>query len=269
MHVATRTVATHALSIFGDHSDVMACRQTGFALLTSGSVQEAHDLACVAQAATLATRIPFIHCFDGFRTSHEIAKIEELTDADLCAMIDENCIRAHRERALTPDRPVLRGTAQNPDAFFQHAKPACRFTPPVPTAQGAMDQFAALTGQYHLFDYAGHPDADRVIVPMAQARRPFMRRSSGCVSGRARRRAEGSPHRPFAVQQFLAALPRSTRSPAVLDRTKEPGSVGEPLISMWSPLCTRDVEGTPSHRKSRPLSADGMGYPRKNPRRPW
>ena len=124
MHVATRTIATHALSIFGDHSDVMACRQTGFALLTSGSVQEAHDLACVAQAATLATRIPFIHCFDGFRTSHEIAKIEELTDADLLAMIDESFIQAHRERALTPDRPVLRGTAQNPDTFFQ-AREAC------------------------------------------------------------------------------------------------------------------------------------------------
>jgi pyruvate-ferredoxin/flavodoxin oxidoreductase len=232
MHVATRTVATHALSIFGDHSDVMACRQTGFALLTSGSVQEAHDLACMAQAATLATRIPFIHCFDGFRTSHEIAKIEKLTDADLLAMIDENCIRAHRERALTPDRPVLRGTAQNPDAFFQ-AREACHpfYAACSDRVQGVMDQFAALTGrQYHLFDYAGHPDADRVIVLMGSGAETVHEtvewlRERGERVGVLKVRL----YRPFAIQQFLAALPRSTRALAVLDRTKEPGSVGEPL----------------------------------------
>ena len=232
MHVATRTVATHALSIFGDHSDVMACRQTGFALLTSGSVQEAHDLACVAQAATLATRIPFIHCFDGFRTSHEIAKIEELTDSDLRAMIDENCIRAHRERALTPDRPVLRGTAQNPDAFFQ-AREACHpFYAACPDrVQGVMDQFSARTGrQYHLFDYTGHPDADRVVVLMGSGADTVHEtvewlRERGERVGVLKVRL----YRPFAVQQFLAALPRSTRALAVLDRTKEPGSVGEPL----------------------------------------
>ena len=232
MHVATRTVATHALSIFGDHSDVMACRQTGFALLMSGSVQEAHDLACVAQAATLATRIPFIHCFDGFRTSHEIAKIEELTDTDLRAMIDESSVQAHRERALTPDRPVLRGTAQNPDAFFQ-AREACHpFYAACPDrVQGVMDQFAALTGrQYHLFDYAGHPDADRVIVLMGSAADTVHEtvewlRERGERVGVLKVRL----YRPFSVQQFLAALPPSTRALAVLDRTKEPGSVGEPL----------------------------------------
>jgi len=232
MHVATRTVATHALSIFGDHSDVMACRQTGFALLTSGSVQEAHDLACVAQAATLATRIPFIHGFDGFRTSHEIAKIEELTDADLLAMIDENLIQAHRERALTPDRPVLRGTAQNPDTFFQ-AREACQpFYEACPDhVQRVMDQFAALTGrQYHLFDYIGHADAERVIVLMGSGAETvhetvdwLLKRSErvGVLKVRL--------YRPFDVQRFLAVLPSTTRSLAVLDRTKEPGSVGEPL----------------------------------------
>ena len=232
MHVATRTVATHALSIFGDHSDVMACRQTGFALLMSGSVQEAHDLACVAQAATLATRIPFIHCFDGFRTSHEIAKIEELTDTDLRAMIDESSVQAHRERALTPDRPVLRGTAQNPDAFFQ-AREACHpFYAACPDrVQGVMDQFAALTGrQYHLFDYAGHPDADRVIVLMGSAADTAHETVEWlCERGERVGVLKVRLYRPFSVQQFLAALPPSTRALAVLDRTKEPGSVGEPL----------------------------------------
>ena len=232
MHVATRTVATHALSIFGDHSDVMACRQTGFALLMSGSVQEAHDLACVAQAATLATRIPFIHCFDGFRTSHEIAKIEELTDTDLRAMIEESSVQAHRERALTPDRPVLRGTAQNPDAFFQ-AREACHpFYAACPDrVQGVMDQFAALTGrQYHLFDYAGHPDADRVIVLMGSAADTVHETVEWlCERGERVGVLKVRLYRPFSVQQFLAALPPSTRALAVLDRTKEPGSVGEPL----------------------------------------
>ena len=232
MHVATRTVATHALSIFGDHSDVMACRQTGFALLNSGSVQEAHDLACVAQTATLATRIPFIHCFDGFRTSHEIAKIEELTDADLRAMIDENFIQAHRERALTPDRPVLRGTAQNPDAFFQ-AREACHpfYTACPDRVQRVMDQFAALTGrQYHLFDYAGHPDADRVIVLMGSGA-DTVHETVEWLRERGERVGVLKVHlyRPFSVQQFLAALPPTIRALAVLDRTKEPGAVGEPL----------------------------------------
>ncbi|HSA86108.1 MAG TPA: pyruvate:ferredoxin (flavodoxin) oxidoreductase [Nitrospira sp.] len=232
MHVATRTVATHALSIFGDHSDVMACRQTGFALLISASVQEAHDLACVAQAATLATRIPFIHCFDGFRTSHEIAKIEELTDADLLAMIDENFIQAHRQRALTPDRPVLRGTAQNPDTFFQ-AREACQpFYAACPDrVQRVMDQFSALTGrQYHLFDYVGHPEAEHVIVLMGSGA-DTAHETVDWLLERGERVGvlKVRLYRPFDVQRFLAALPSTTRALAVLDRTKEPGSVGEPL----------------------------------------
>jgi pyruvate-ferredoxin/flavodoxin oxidoreductase len=162
LHVASRTIATHALSIFGDHSDVMACRQTGFAMLCSGSVQEAHDFACLAQAATLRARVPFLHFFDGFRTSHEVANIEELTDDDLRSMIDEDLVAAHRRRALTPDRPVLRGTAQNPDTFFQAREVCNPFYERCPgILQETLDQFAGLTGRhYHLFDYVGHPEAE-------------------------------------------------------------------------------------------------------------
>src|SRR6202162_595821 len=168
MHVTARTLATHALSIFGDHSDVMACRQTGFALLCGGSVQEAHDFAAIAHAATLRTRVPFLHFFDGFRTSHEVAKIEELPDEDLRALLDEEAIAAHRRRALTPDRPVLRGTAQNPDVFFQ-AREACNtFYLSCPSiVRATMGRFAELTGRrYDLFDYVGHPQAERVLVLM-------------------------------------------------------------------------------------------------------
>src|SRR5262252_5968017 len=159
MHVAARTLATHALSIFGDHSDVMACRQTGFALLCSNSVQEAHDLAAVAHAATLESRIPFLHFFDGFRTSHEVAKIEELTDDDLRSLIPESLVFAHRQRGLTPDRPVLRGTAQNPDVFFQAREAQNGFYDACPDiVERTMQKFAALTGRrYNLFEYVGDP----------------------------------------------------------------------------------------------------------------
>jgi pyruvate-ferredoxin/flavodoxin oxidoreductase len=232
MHVAARTVATHALSIFGDHSDVMACRQTGFALLCSGSVQEAQDLALIAHAATLRSRIPFLHFFDGFRTSHEIAKIEALGDDDLHHMIDLEHVKAHRARALTPDRPVLRGTAQNPDTFFQ-AREACNpFYLACPaTVREAMDRFAARTGRpYHLFDYAGHPDAERVLVIMGSGAETAhdtadWLNSHGEKVGVLKVRL----YRPFSVQDFAHALPASVRSIAVLDRTKEPGSIGEPL----------------------------------------
>src|SRR5689334_1283713 len=168
MHVAARTLATHALSIFGDHSDVMACRQTGFALLASGSPQEAQDLALVAQAATLRSRIPVLHVFDGFRTSHELAKIEELEDEDLRALLGEDLIQAHRARALSPDHPVIRGTAQNPDAFFQAREAASPFHAACPAiVQEMMDRFGDRTGRrYRLFDYTGHPEAERVIVLM-------------------------------------------------------------------------------------------------------
>jgi len=232
MHVASRTVATHALSIFGDHSDVMACRQTGFGLLASGSVQEAHDMACIGTAASLVSRIPFLHFFDGFRTSHEVAKIEVLSDDDLRWMIDEEAIRAHRERALTPDRPVLRGSAQNPDAFFQ-AREACNpFYAECPSlVQRVMERFAERTGRrYKPFDYFGHPQANRVIVLMG----------SGTQTARAtvdylvqRGQKVGvlvvRLYRPFSTPHLLAVLPTTVRALAVLDRTKEPGAPGEPL----------------------------------------
>ena len=168
IHVAARTVAAHALSIFGDHSDVMACRQTGFAMLASNSVQEAMDHALIAHAATLEARIPFLHFFDGFRTSHEVAKIEQLSTHDMRAMIDEELVRAHRMRALSPDRPVLRGSAQNPDVFFQARESINPYYLECPAmVQKAMDRFAAIVGRrYNLFDYVGAPDAERVIVMM-------------------------------------------------------------------------------------------------------
>jgi pyruvate-ferredoxin/flavodoxin oxidoreductase len=232
MHVAARTLATHALSIFGDHSDVMACRQTGFAMLASGSVQEAHDFALISHAATLRSRIPFLHFFDGFRTSHELAKIEELADADLAALLDDELVLAHRARALTPDRPVLRGTAQNPDAFFQ-AREACNgFYQACPgIVQAAMDRFAEVTGRrYQLFDYTGHPEAERVVVLMGSGAEAVEETvdwltARGEKVGILRVRL----YRPFSIADFLAALPPTVRTLGVLDRTKEPGAVGDPL----------------------------------------
>ena len=232
MHVAARTLATHALSIFGDHSDVMACRQTGFALLASGSVQEAHDMACIGQAASLHSRVPFLHFFDGFRTSHEATKIELLSDDDLRFMINEDLVTAHRRRALTPDRPVLRGTAQNPDTFFQ-AREACnRFYLECPDiVQETMDRLAQRTGRrYRLFDYHGHEAAEHVVIVMGSGAETVREtvehlknggRKIGVVCVRL--------YRPFSANDLLAALPRTVRSIAVLDRTKEPGAIGEPL----------------------------------------
>jgi pyruvate-ferredoxin/flavodoxin oxidoreductase len=232
MHVAARTVATHALSIFGDHSDVMACRQIGFALVASGSVQEAHDLACVAHAATLEARVPFLHFFDGFRTSHEVRKIEELSDDDLRFMVAEELVRAHRERALTPDRPVLRGTAQNPDAFFQ-AREACnRFYLACPDiVEKTMARFGERTGRsYHLFDYVGDPEAERVVVLMGSGAEVAHEAVEHLVKqGEKVGVLKVRLYRPFSIKHFAAALPRTVRAIAVLDRTKEPGSVGEPL----------------------------------------
>ena len=232
MHVSARTLATHALSIFGDHSDVMACRQTGFALLASGSVQEAHDLAAVAHAATLLARVPFLHFFDGFRTSHELAKIEKLDDDDLRSLLDDRLIAAHRQRALTPDRPLLRGSAQNPDVFFQAREASNPFYTACPgIVQQAMDALAARVGrQYHLFDYVGHPEAERVLVMMGSGAEVAhdavdWMNARGHKVGLLKIRL----YRPFAIEAFLAALPQSAGKIAVLDRTKEPGAVGEPL----------------------------------------
>ena len=231
-HVAARAIAAHALSIYGDHQDVMACRQTGWAMLSSGSVQEAHDFAAIAQMATLKTRVPFLHFFDGFRTSHEVTKITQLTDDDLRALIDEDLIRAHRARALSPEHPVLRGTAQNPDVYFQMRETVNPFYTVTPAiTQEAMDKFAQVTGrQYHLFDYFGHPQAERVVVLMGSGGETAEETvnylaAKGEKVGAIRVRL----YRPFPIEQFLACLPASVKSIAVLDRTKEPGATGEPL----------------------------------------
>ena len=232
LHVAARSIATHALSIFGDHSDVMAARQTGCALLASGSVQEAHDLAAVAQAATLTSRLPFIHFFDGFRTSHEVHKIVGLADDDLVALISEDAISAHRSRALTPDRPVIRGTAQNPDAFFQAREAANPFYLACPDlVQQSMDRLAERTGRvYHLFDYFGHPEAERVIVLMGSGVEAARETIDALVSSGERVGAVAVRlYRPFAIAAFAAALPPTVKRIAVLDRTKEPGAPAEPL----------------------------------------
>ncbi len=232
MHVAARSLATHALSIFGDHSDVMACRQTGFAQIASASVQEAHDMACIAQAASLASRIPFQHFFDGFRTSHEVAKIEILSDDDLRFMIDDKLVEAHRARALTPDRPVLRGTAQNPDAFFQAREAVNRYYEACPgIVQQVMDRFAERTGRrYRLFDYFGHPEADRLVVLMGSAvETAFETVTYLTERGEKIGMVAVRLYRPFSIEHLMAVLPASARKIAVLDRTKEPGAIGEPL----------------------------------------
>jgi len=231
-HVSARTIATHALSIFGDHSDVMAVRSTGFALLASASAQEAHDFALIAQAATLEGRVPVLHFFDGFRTSSEVNKIEQLTVEDMRAMISDELVRAHRARALSPDHPVLRGTAQNPDVFFQSREAINPYYLKFPaTVQKTMDKFADLTGrQYHLFDYFGAPDAERGIVVMASAvetaseTAAFLARQGEKVGVVAVRL-----YRPFSVEHFVKVLPPTVKTLAVLDRTKEPGAAGEPL----------------------------------------
>jgi pyruvate-ferredoxin/flavodoxin oxidoreductase len=232
IHVAARTVATHALSIFGDHSDVMAVRASGFAMLCSSSVQEAQDLALVSHAVALEGRVPFLHFFDGFRTSHEIGKIVPLSDDDLRGMIDDENVWALRGRGLSPEHPVLRGSAQNPDVFFQAREAASPFHAALPElVQSAMDRFAGRTGRaYRLVDYAGAADADRVVVLMgsasgATAETAVALRSSGERVGLATIRL----FRPFPAQALLAALPPTVRRIAVLDRTKEPGAVGEPL----------------------------------------
>jgi pyruvate-ferredoxin/flavodoxin oxidoreductase len=233
IHVAARALATHALSIFGDHSDVMAARTTGCAMLASSSVQEAHDFALVAHAATLRTRVPFLHFFDGFRTSHEVARIELLGDEDLAALVDEEAILAHRARRLSPDAPTLRGTAQNPDVFFQ-AREACQpFHDAVPAA--VADCFARLaqrTGRrYGLVDYVGAPDAERVLVLMGSGAGAAEEAALRLVScGERVGLAKLRLFRPFPAGALAAALPESARAVAVLDRTKEPGAAGEPLF---------------------------------------
>ena len=232
IHVAARTLATHALSIFGDHSDVMATRGTGFALLASNSVQEVMDFALIVQAATLEARIPFVHFFDGFRTSHEAAKVEQLTSDDLRTMIDEDLVQAHRARALSPDRPVIRGTAQNPDVYFQAREAVNPYYLACPAVvQNVMDKFALLARrQYHLFDYIGAPDAERVVVLMGSGAEAAEETVNWlAVQGEKVGLLKVRLYRPFSRQHFVETLPPSVKTIAVLDRTKEPGSLGEPL----------------------------------------
>ena len=233
LHVAARSLAAQGLSIFGDHADVMAVRQTGFALLASSSVQEAHDLALVAQAASLRTRVPFVHFFDGFRTSHELNTVDTLADDDLRALVPEELIRAHRARGLSPEHPFIRGTAQNPDVYFQARETVNPFYAQVPAAvTAAMDALAARTGrQYHLADYTGDPAAERVIVIMGSGAQTAAETARYLASqGEKVGTVTVRLFRPFPAADLLAALPDTVRQVAVLDRTKEPGSLGEPLF---------------------------------------
>jgi len=232
IHVAARTVATHALSIFGDHSDVMATRQTGWAMLCASSVQEAQDFALISHAATVRSRVPFLHFFDGFRTSHELATIDPLEDEDLAALTDEDAIRAHRERALSPEQPVLRGSAQNPDVFFQ-AREACNpFYDAVPDEVSSLfAQLEERTGRsYDLIQYHGHPEAERVVVVMGSAAQT-MRAAADALNEQGEKVGVLTVrlYRPFPEDALIAALPDTVREIAVLDRTKEPGAPGEPL----------------------------------------
>ncbi|MFZ0337600.1 MAG: pyruvate:ferredoxin (flavodoxin) oxidoreductase [Terracidiphilus sp.] len=232
MHVSARTLATHALSIFGDHSDVMACRATGWAMLASNSVQEVADLATVAQIATLESRIPFIHFFDGFRTSHEVGKLEPISDETIRSMVDDKYLIAFRKNALSPDRPFIRGTAQNPDVFFQAREACTPFHAAVPgIVQSVMDRFAVLTGRsYRLFDYYGAKDAERAIVLMGSGAEAAEEAVDAMVrNGEKVGIVKVRLYRPFDSKAFLAALPTSVKSVAILDRCKEPGGTGEPL----------------------------------------
>ena len=243
IHVAARSLAAQALSIFGDHQDAMATRQTGFALLSSNSVQEAMDLALIAHAATLESRIPFLHFFDGFRTSHEVSKIEQLSLDDMRAMIDDDLVRAHRERALSPDHPVLRGSTQNPDVYFQGRESVNPYYLACPTiVQDTMDKFAGLVGrQYRLFQYEGAPDAEHVIIVVGSGAEAVQETVDYLTAqGRKVGVLKVRLMRPFSVEHFLQALPPTVKSIAVLDRTKEPGSIGEPL---YQDIITALTEG--------------------------
>lgn len=247
-HIAARSVATHALSIFGDHSDVMSTRSTGWAMLFGNSVQEVMDFALISQAATLKARVPFLHIFDGFRTSHEVAKIEKIPDEIIRAMIDDELVRAHRLRALSPDRPVIRGTAQNPDVFFQSREAVNPYYSNVAAiVTEEMDKFAALTGrQYKLFDYFGDPEAERVIIMMGSGAETAQETVAYLM-------AEGQKvglvkvrlYRPFSIEHLLKSLPASVKAIAVLDRTKEPGAAGEPLYQDVITAVTEDLSNGP------------------------
>jgi len=231
-HVSARTIATHALSIFGDHSDVMAVRQTGWSLLASGNVQEVQDFALISQAATLEARLPFLHFFDGFRTSHEVVKIEQLEDNDIKAMIDNNLVIANRKRGMNPNNPVLRGTAHNPDTYFQARETINPYYDAVPQiVQKTMDEFKKLTGRgYKLFDYYGAKDAEKVIIIMGSGAEAVHETVNALTNENEKVGVlKVRLYRPFSIEHFIKTLPSTVKKIAVLDRTKEPGAVGEPL----------------------------------------
>lgn len=242
-HIAARSLAAQGLSIFGDHSDVMAARATGWAMLFANSVQEVMDMALVAHASTLAARVPFLHIFDGFRTSHEVNKIEMLADADIRELISDELVQAHRARGLSPDHPVMRGTAQNPDVYFQARETVNPFYAATPAiVQSIMDQLAARTGrQYHLFDYVGAPDAERIVVMMGSGAEAVEETVDYLVAqGEKVGLVKVRLYRPFSSAHLLQALPATVKAIAVLDRTKEPGSAGEPL---YQDVVTAVAEG--------------------------
>ena len=231
-HIAARAVAASSLSIFGDHQDIMAARQTGWAMLGAASVQEVMDMALVAHASTLQARVPFLHFFDGFRTSHEVQKVEEISYDVMRQMIDAELVRAHRARGLTPEAPVLRGTSQNPDVYFTGREAVNKYYDATPAiVQKNMDKLAGFTGrQYHLFDYIGAPDADRVLVVMGSGADTVTETVNYLVKkGEKVGALIVRLYRPFSVEYFMAALPATVKKISVLDRTKEPGSIGEPL----------------------------------------
>ena len=257
-HIAARSLATQALSIFGDHSDVMAVRMTGFALLSSGSVQEAHDGALIAQAATLESRVPFLHFFDGFRTSHELNTLELLSDEQIRAMIDDELVRAHRARGLDPERPVVRGTAHNTDTFFQARETVNPFYARLPgITQAVMNRFAKLTGrQYRLFEYHGAADAERVVVLMGSGAET-VRETAAALAARGEKvgTLQVRLFRPFSAEAFLDALPQNVRAIAVIEQTKEPGAPGEPLY-LDVIACLSRAAG-PGKRRAMPVVVGG------------
>ena len=237
-HVSARALATHALSIFGDQSDVMACRQTGFAMIASASVQEVMDLALVTHLSAIKASVPFVHFFDGFRTSHEVQKIEAIDYEDMGKLLDYDAVKKFRERALNPEHPHLGGTAQNPDIYFQNREAANKYYDAVPAiVEDYMDKVSALTGRpYHLFDYVGAPDADRVVVIMGSGA-DVTEETINYLNGKGEKLGliKVRLYRPFVADKFLAAIPATCKKLAVMDRTKEPGSLGEPL---YTDVCT-------------------------------
>jgi pyruvate-ferredoxin/flavodoxin oxidoreductase len=259
-HISARSLACQALSIFGDHSDVMTCRETGFGMLCSCSIQEVMDMALIAQQATLASQVPFLHFFDGFRTSHEVQKVEELTLDDMREVIDDELVAKHKARALSPDRPMISGTAQNPDVYFQGRETVNKYYSAVPKiVQDTMDKFAGVVGRrYHLFDYVGPDDAEKVIVMMgsgadtAHETAEFLS-SKGEKAGLIKVRL----YRPFSVEHFISAIPKTVRKIAVLDRTKEPGSIGEPLYIDVRTAIGEAMEAKRGHFDSYPLVVGG------------